>query len=225
MSKKNKWDAIAKQAMEATNKHFENRHKKIFIDCGFHHGEGLRHFINTLNIGGPDWLVMAFEPNPECHMKERLLKILSEFPNLKTIDGYPMAVWTQNCLVSFRQENVFESESGSPLDGRSIRDGWLSQIDMGADIKGLEAPITVQGVNISALIQAMAIHSKEIYMKMDIEGAEFPVLRKLLADDTAKHIKKMWVEFHERFVPGESHQTKRTLIEQLSLQTEIIEWN
>lgn len=202
------------------------KHKKIFIDCGFHHGEGLRHFINTLKIGGPDWLVMAFEPNPECHMKERLLKILNEFPDLKTIDGYPMAVWIRSGAIAFRQENVFESESGSPVDGKSIRDGWLSQLEeIGAEIKGLEQPIAVPCVNFSALIQAMAIHSKEIYVKMDIEGAEFRVLRELIADDTAKHIKKMWVEFHERFVPGESHQTKRELIEQLSLQTQIIEWH
>lgn len=201
------------------------KHKKIFIDCGFHHGEGLRHFINTLKIG-PDWLVMAFEPNPECHMQERLLKILHEFPDLKTIDGYPMAVWIRNGTIAFRQENVFESESGSPVDGRSMRDGWLSQLqEIGADIHGLEAPIEVKCVNFSALIQAMAIHSKEIYVKMDIEGAEFKVLRELLSDNTARFIKKMWVEFHERFVPGESHTTKRELIYKLSLQTQIIEWH
>ena len=36
--------------------------KKIFLDCGFHHGEGLAQFERILRINN-EWIVHCFEPN------------------------------------------------------------------------------------------------------------------------------------------------------------------
>jgi len=206
--------------------------KKIFIDCGFHHGEGLRHFIKTLKMD-ETWHIITFEPNPACNMLQRLMKIMEEFPKITLIDGNEQAVWTNNGELLFQQENHFKSESGSPVDGQSMIDGWASQIAfLSQSVKGLEPPITVQCVDFSAFVESVSLrrkllpesHKPEIFIKMDIEGAEFSVLRKMLADENLQYVKKMWVEFHERFVPGETFQTKKQLIAELSQHTEVIEW-
>ena len=46
---------------------------------------------------------------------------------------------------------------------------------------------------------------------MDIEGAEFPVLRHLLEDGTITLVDHLYVEFHERFIPRESEISSEAL--------------
>lgn len=208
--------------------------KKIFIDCGFHHGEGLRHFIKTLKIDEA-WHVITFEPNPACKMLDRSLEIMQEFPALKTIDGFGNAVYVHNGESNFIQENHFKTDSGSPVDGVSMIDGWASKLECIDDnTKGFEPPIKVKCIDFSMFLINLPYHLRkqylavgddfQLFVKMDIEGAEFAVLRKMLKDGTVKMVNKLWVEFHERFVPGESFQTKKQLIEELSQHTEVIEW-
>lgn len=201
--------------------------RKIFIDCGFHHGEGLKMFINKLGIDR-NWLVYAFEPNPACNLFVRFYEIVGGA--VTGIPGLPInaAVWTHYGSVNFRQENHYKSESGSPADGTSIVDGWASQLDdLHGTSPGLEAPITVDSYDFSAFVLTKHIvhNSADIYCKMDIEGAEFAVLRKMIADGTIQYIKKIWIEFHENSVPGESIYTKQDLIKQLSQFTEVELWH
>lgn len=56
----------------------------------------------------------------------------------------------------------------------------------------------------------------EVYCKMDIEGSEFPVLRKMLKDGTIGRVKEWWVEFHDTNLANESVQTRRELMSQMS---------
>lgn len=205
--------------------------KKLFIDCGFHHGEGLKTFANMLGFAydaGRQWDIFCFEPNPECKIIERVesINLHSLYPVIKPSIA---AVWIHAGYVEFSQENHFTSESGSPTDGTSIRDGWASQItSLNGQCSGLEKPIQVPCIDFSkwlGMLQNCYTVYNEIYVKMDIEGAEFPVLRKMLADDTVKRVKKLWVEFHDRFIPGETPQTRDTLIKELSKHTEVNQWH
>jgi len=60
---------------------------------------------------------------------------------------------------------------------------------------------------------------------MDIEGAEFQVLRHMIEEGTIKRIKKIYVEFHERYVETESVETEKELIKTISdLGVEINVW-
>ena len=197
--------------------------KKIFIDCGFHHGEGLQHFIQKLRIDYT-WYIYSFEPNPECNIRDRFRTIL-----MPTLTGTQeeAAVWISDGKILFRQENHFKSDSGSPTDGTSMTDGWTSQVaDLQGSNPGLEDAIVVRSIDFSRFIldKHMFWAPCEIYCKMDIEGAEFPVLRKLLKDGYAMYIKKIWIEFHAQFIPGESDETVRDLIKELSQFTEVEKW-
>ena len=45
--------------------------KNIFIDCGFHLGEGLTEFISMLNIDS-NWEIHCFEANPACEIHNKI---------------------------------------------------------------------------------------------------------------------------------------------------------
>lgn len=202
---------------------------KTFIDCGFHHGEGLKAFIPVLGINS-DWRVHCFEANPACQMQNRLLHDYDFIPDgrltLINIVSHNKAVWTEDGEVNFCQENHFLSESGSPTDGTSVVDGWCSRI---SDLINFEKsqsswqPIKVESIDFSKWISQFA--HDDVWCKMDIEGAEFQVLRKLLRDGKAGIFKTLWVEFHPYTVPGESLKTKKLLIDQLREFTDVVEWH
>lgn len=203
--------------------------KKIFIDCGFHHGEGLKQFLLGLGIDN-HWQVYVFEPNPACKLTTRAIQIFTDTQIPVSIQE--MAVWIKDGAVLFNQENHFKTGSGSPTDGKSMLDGWQSSIaDLNIQSVIHQDPIAVPCIDFSAFIRstwadAVALHNDvEIYVKMDIEGAEFAVLRKMLQDNTVRFIHKIWIEFHERFVPGESVQTKADLIKEISKHTMVHEWD
>jgi FkbM family methyltransferase len=205
--------------------------KRIFIDCGFHHGEGLKHFIEKLGIDHT-WEVHCFEPNPECHLLERLKSFVNVLDD-QQIFPHTQAVWIADKKIKFSQEDWAISESGSPCalqlpESWSSLDGWASCItELNKAWPGLATPIEVNAINFSLWLDELAYNSRavEIYIKMDIEGAEFKVLRKMLKDGTLQFVNKIWVEFHERYIPGENRQTKATLIRELSQCTEVEEWH
>jgi FkbM family methyltransferase len=200
--------------------------KKVFIDCGFHHGEGLKAFMDLLSIDG-NWEVHCFEPNPECHLLERLSEFAQSIGD-RNIFPHTEAVWIADGKEPFRQENWEISKSGSPANP-CVLDGWASCLAATKKAwPGLMPPIEVRTIDFSQFLLNRRVHyfsKTEIYCKMDIEGAEFAVLRHLLKERTIGYIKKIWIEFHERYIPGENRQTKAALIRELSQYTEVEEWH
>jgi FkbM family methyltransferase len=211
---------------------------KIFIDCGFHHGEGLREFVGKLWINS-QWTVHCFEANPACCMPERLFKEYDFVPDrmffrkstsvgsltMINIVGHQKAVWTYDGDLDFVMENHFKSESGSPTDGTSIIDGWRSRVKdlTHQSDHSFEDPIKVECIDFSSFIEQFK--GCEVYCKMDIEGAEFAVLRKVLRDNNAGILKAIWIEFHDHDVPGESFSTRQQLIKELSKFTTVHLWD
>jgi FkbM family methyltransferase len=201
--------------------------KKIFIDCGFHHGEGLKFFIAALHIDHT-WEVHCFEPNPECHMLERLPEFADVLSD-RSVFPHSEAVWIADGKMKFSQENWEISKSGS-APNPCVLDGWASCLtDLNKAWPGLQKPIEVDAIDFAKFLLHRRVHyfgKCEIYCKMDIEGAEFAVLRHLINKGGGiTYIKKLWVEFHERYIPGENRQTKAALIRELSQYTEVEEWH
>ena len=60
---------------------------------------------------------------------------------------------------------------------------------------------------------------------MDIEGSEFFVLRQMIEEKTICKIKDIYIEFHERFMPNESSQSRIDIINEITkLGTTVHEW-
>jgi hypothetical protein len=69
-------------------------------------------------------------------------------------------------------------------------------------------------VDISDILRKYA-DAEFLLVKMDIEGSEFPVLRKSILDGTIVHIDHLFVEWHGQYVKGEDDMTVEALKNQI----------
>lgn len=60
-------------------------------------------------------------------------------------------------------------------------------------------PLTVQGLDFSKWIMENFDKEDYIVCKMDIEGAEYDVLPKMVEDGSIEYMNQMIIEFHTRF--------------------------
>lgn len=184
--------------------------KKVFLDFGGNRGQGLRQFAKMFNIDS-SWEVKTFEPNDFCNLKEELF----DFP---FVDVYNQAVWIYDGTVQFNRTTAHR-------DGRSANDkNGNSYIDEGSSVMGLNAGdvaacvqdvIDVECVDISRLINEYS-EDDFVVVKMDVEGAEFELVKKILIDNTIEKIDELYIEWHTQHVPNETYDTERDLKEKLS---------
>lgn len=183
---------------------------KIFIDGGFHLGEGLAEFKQLLRIDD-DWEIHVFEPNKYCN---------TDFIN-DNLTYYKKAIWIEDGEQLFNCEDNNVSNSPKANSGSNL-DGWGSCLTTIESSHTFNDQILVETVDFSTFIEQF--EGCEVYCKLDIEGAEFSVLRRLIETGTIKIIKELWVEWHEMDLPNETIQTRDELIAQVSLYTKINNW-
>lgn len=134
------------------------------------------------------WTIYSFEPEPQpaAHTED--------LPPHKLIKK---AVWTKDGRVSF---SLDPNKQASHITGVA-----------GADY---ENRMNVPAIDFSKFVAELP--EATIVCSMDIEGAEFPVLRKMIADGTAQRIKVLDVEFHHRMMTDENDDSARKLMQELS---------
>jgi FkbM family methyltransferase len=182
--------------------------KNIFLDCGTHLCEGLNEFYKKCIIDD-SFEIHVFEANPACNISERIKKYSLN------ITVHEKAVWVKDGFVFFNQEDHKISRTGSPSDGKSDIDGWGSSVDgIGFIHPGYITKVKVESINFSNFVLQLPENSN-IICKMDIEGSEFKVLRHMIETGSIKKINRLYVEFHERFMEGESFETKNNLIDDI----------
>jgi FkbM family methyltransferase len=178
----------------------------IFIDCGAYNGDSIEEFKNWRKVAFPDkedWKLYAFEPNPK--FKDYWANQAHE--NLTFCDD---AVWIKNEVIDFLVDQ--ESE---PL-GSSL---MMSKRNVANAPK-----IKVTAFDFSQWLTQFK--DDFVVLKMDIEGAEFPVLNKMMADGTDKIPYVMMVEFHPNKIPEYSTQDKNGIIRKLQKHgVNIKEWH
>lgn len=196
-------------------KHWQYR-KKIFLDCGSHHLEGINSFIDK-GIITNDFEIYAFEANPTCKLFERVKK--SKHLDSFFINVHEKAVWTENAYIKFNQEHHKISGSGSPSDGESDRDGWGSSVvDANMTHGGYLSQVEVPAINFSDFLSRFS-HNDLIFCKLDIECSEYNVLRHLLSTGEIKKINTLFVEFHPHFTGGaETQDSTKSLVSDISSQ-------
>lgn len=173
--------------------------KKVFIDCGANRGQGLREFIKMFNIDS-SWVVESYEPNAECNLAENIL----EFPFAK---AFTKAVWSHTGKVSFSKTIVTETnnDEGSSINGLNVYAVENHPQEM----------IEVDCIDISDILNK---YSDEDYivLKIDVEGAEYEIVRKMIKDGTINKVDELFVEWHSRYgVVGETAETENQLKEEI----------
>ena len=187
--------------------------RRVFIDCGYHLGEGLAEFASMLSIDD-SWDVYAFEANPYCEIEKKI----SQHPF--KVEAYNKAVWIKDGKALFNCESQKASESPTTHSTNEL-DGWGSCL---ADINSTHSYVTkeeVETIDFSRFLEQF--RGREVLVKMDIEGAEFSVLRKCIEDGSGDVISTMWVEWHDVDLAEESAETVQQIKDNLK-QTLVHDW-
>lgn len=146
----------------------------IFVDCGACKSEVTNQHLH--NHQGEDWAYRLFEPNPKLYQK--LVKWHAERSNVKV---HNKAVWVKDGNIDF----FLGSRQGSTLIKQKVT-GLLDK----------EHPIKAPCINFSSWLKRIP-EDYFVEVKMDIEGAEYQVLDKLIREETIYIINKLTVEFHQ----------------------------
>lgn len=184
---------------------------KYFIDCGGHHGERLKSFIDLYKIDHT-WEIYSFEPNKESF---EILKSV----NYKGCKIFPInsGIWNEDGELNFNPETT-QPHLGGRNDGEGSTfmklENWRIKHagNPGAGDFNESYPIPV--VDLSRFIRDLK-DPEYILLKMDIEGSEYDVLRHLLKENTISLIKDLYVEFHDWAMTSEDSTSTNLLIQQI----------
>jgi len=147
----------------------------IFVDAGAHEGETIAHFEKSNLYSQHPWEMFAFEANPN------LIPDIPKKPNLTVLNK---AVWTEDGTVEFY-----------------LGENTLSSSLLGDKKPGLsKTPIRVESVDFGQWLKKNFSKDDVIFVKLDIEGAEYDVLDKMLKDESITYVDRLYVEFHNEKV-------------------------
>ncbi len=178
--------------------------KKVFIDCGSNVGQGLRQFISMFNMDS-DWEIHCYEPTPNLSLEEDLL-------NLSNVTLHKNAVWSKNGKIEFSlcvpSEKWKEASQGSSifglLDSGECIDQTSNQFRLNDNI------VEVESIDIADILKQYS-EDDYIVVKLDIEGSEFEVCRRLLESGELLKINELFIEWHTRLMQSESIESENKL--------------
>lgn len=179
----------------------------IFVDLGAYNGDSVEQFRNWRKLAFPDredWDIYAFDPNPTFNENWKIIQ------DTRT-HFYQKAAWIENTVQEFALE-----QSETPLGSTLMRG---------------KTKIWGQGVFIQAECFDFSEWLKQykddyVVVKMDVEGAEFPILDKMIRDGTIQIPDKLLVEFHPNKVIEYTTDDKNRLVQLIKdLGVDILEWH
>ena len=167
------------------------RRKLIFIDCGGHCGESI---VEAKRRFGRNVCVVSFEPVPSL---------------ARRLEGR----WRRYATVSIINAAVYDSEGLMPLFlSRAFTDGSSLMSDKGTGQLAFSEPIAVRVVRLADWLSGHFVDAT-IYLKLDIEGAEFAVLQDLLATGAIARVRRLFVEWHDHKMDNRDYLAIRRRIE------------
>jgi len=148
----------------------ENR---IFIDCGAHCGESI---LEAKRRFGNDIKIYSFEANTNLANA-----LIDHFKNDSNVNIENKAVWIDDSIIEFYLSTSWSDGSSLYKEKNS---GGISENIL----------LKIPSLNLSEFIKQ---HSdKYIILKLDIEGAEYEILNKLINEGTISFVNEIHGEFH-----------------------------
>ncbi|MFJ7928502.1 FkbM family methyltransferase [Peribacillus sp. NPDC096448] len=177
----------------------------ISIDCGAHVGNV------TEKMAEKGALVYAFEPNPIAFEK-----LKNRFLNYSNVICFNQAVWHKNDKIFLYFE---KGASQYPIEncvGSSIisYNPYIDQKDS----------IEIEAVDFTEFLNK--IGKKIKLVKLDIEGAEFDVLKKMIDLNLHENIETIVVETHEWLIPEmkSAAENLKELIRERNITNIFLNW-
>lgn len=181
--------------------------RKIFIDAGGNNGCSVRKFRKKYDERNL-YEIYSFEPN------EKFFNCYSEFTNHKLIKS---AVWTHDGKLEFYLSKEHDA-AGSSLYKDKIDPRYKKSIIV-------DNGVQIGCIDFSNWIVKNFNKEDEIILKMDIEGAEYEVLRKMITDGSIEYIDRIYIEWHYMKIPGVSKQQHLKLISDIPDEIDISHWD
>lgn len=185
--------------------------RNIFLDLGTHYGQGLDNFYEMFSMND-DWIICTFEANPVT-FKKYMAEYHGKYPNVAAIN---VAISdTDGKLILNLEQPPREGETGMGSSAISLDkwNPWNTE-----DREHFKTQVEVPCIDFSKFIKQNFTPEDNIIIKMDIEGSEYCVLDKMIADDTISYVNHIFIEWHSRFFTNteEMQQKEISLREQLS---------
>lgn len=178
----------------------------IFIDLGAYNGDTVEQFISWGQLLGDisDATIYAFEPNP--NFEDQWADIYTrQIKHVKDIVFEQTAAWIDEKGLEFSL--WAESDIGSTVM-KEKRNWYAGKI------------IGVPSFDFSEWLKQF--EGEKIYVKFDIEGAEYPILKKMIADGTDKLCELLMIEWHSAKMGQQFVDDEKWIIDNLKCRW--IEW-
>ena len=169
----NEMNRDANYWMERTYKEFYTM-KKVLLDCGANKGQSYEWFMKNRDDSG-EYEIHCFEP------VSSFSKNLSQLP----MTYHKEAVWIEDGTIDFYDKTA-------EYIGRLSSTLYKHKTDNA----GQGTRTTVSCIDFSKFIKDNFKLLDYIIVKMDIEGAEYKVIEKMLEDKTFEYIDEFYIEFH-----------------------------
>ncbi len=164
--------------------------KNLFIDLGTNKGQGFNYFKKFFKLDKFDYLLI--EPNP--NLKSNIEELIKKNNSKNKIYFINKAAHIENSKTKLF--GTVEDDRGKMSEGASIINEHNSNMYKSNYEKGL----WVETFDIIQKIKNLKKYDN-IIIKMDIEGAEYEILEKLiLHKNEINNVKHMFIEFHSRFM-------------------------
>jgi len=154
--------------------------RRIFIDCGANDLSVLKDFIESLD----GFEFYAFEPQPA--LRDSINKLRTKYPDEK-IQFYDKAVWKSDGTKELKLAKSW---------GKNFK-GSSTILEDGTFTNNTNDSVIVQTVDFDKWIERNFSPEDYIIVKMDIEGAEYEVIKNMKTE-TIKMIDEFLIEFHKR---------------------------
>lgn len=180
--------------------------KNIYVDLGAYTGDSVKEFKNWIKAayGEKKWEIYAFEPNPKLLINWR--KMTNEHTHFEQA-----AAWTYDGEIEFAVDNTLTPRGSTVMQSKVA-------------IWDTMPHIQVKCFDLSKWLEQFK--DDLLVVKMDIEGAEFPILEKMITDGTIYIPDKLMVEFHPNKVRDYTTTYKEDLIKRIkNLGVELLEWH
>lgn len=171
--------------------------RKVFIDCGVREGDGIAAFLGDESVGGGAYH-RCLRPRADGHEFEFIGFESSEYIGLAetrarfshmNFELIEKLVWTHDGTIAFDSD-------GESLDCRVFevsctegREPWRHP-NPKAVLK--DSPC----LDLSKFILEECRDADTIVLKMDIEGAEYDVLDRLVQTDALARVNELYIEYH-----------------------------
>ena len=148
--------------------------KKIFIDGGAYDGESVKFFKKRFTDWG-EYDIYSFECNP----------IFEKDYQEDNINFIKNAIWIEDTNMNFYRCSDKDYQWGSSL-----------LVDKTSGALDKENPTIVEAIDFSKWLIDNFSEDDYIVLKLDIEGAEYKVLDKMITDGSIKYIDELHGEWH-----------------------------